>query len=125
MENVNILDIDGTQWEMQDAVARNQISMLKSEMKYKIVITREIFDSEIAVTNKTDTMPAYYSLLKLNSKPNQNAILLQVSQIRESYQGLIISLSGRDNDLLLSSVSQLIIQKGFTLECFWLIPITE
>ena len=125
MEVVNTLDIDGTQWEMQDAEARNQISMLKSEMKYKIVITREIFDSDIAITNKSDTFPAYYRFLKLNNKPNENAILLQVSQISACYQGLIISLSGRDYDLMLSSASQMIIPKGFVLECFWLTPITK
>lgn len=125
MEVVNTLDIDGTQWEMQDTEARNQISMLKSEMKYKIVITREIFNSDISVTGKSDKYPAYYAFLKLNSKPNPNAILFQVSQIWASYQGLIISLSGREYDLLLSSTSQLIITKGFALECFWLIPITE
>ena len=125
MEVVNTLDIDGTQWEIRDVEARNQISMLKSEMKYKIVITREIFDSDIAITNKSVVFPAYYSFLKLNSKPNQNAILLQVSQILECYQGLIISLSGREYDLMLSSASEMIIPKGFALECFWLIPITE
>lgn len=125
MEVANILDIDGTQWEIQDGVARNQISMLKSEMKYKIVITREIFDSDIALTDKSVAFPAYYRFLKLNSKPNQNAILLQVSQIMECYQGLIISLSGKDYDLMLSSMSQMIIPKGFALECFWLTPITE
>ena len=125
MEVVNTLDIDGTQWEIQDSEARNQISMLKSEMKYKIVITQEIFDSDIAITGESATFPAYYRFLNLNSKPNQNAILLQVSQIRECYQGLIISLSGRDYELMLSSASQMIIPKGFTLECFWLTPITE
>lgn len=125
MEVVNTLDIDGTQWEIRDEEARNQISMIKSEMKYKIVITREIFNSDIAVTNKSDTFPAYYTFLKLNDKPNPNAILFQVSQLWASYQGLIISLSGRDYDLLLSSTSSMIIPKGFALECFWLTPITE
>lgn len=125
MEVVNTLDIDGTQWEIQDTEARNQISMLKSEMKYKIVITQEIFDSDIVINNKSVVFPAYYSFLKLNSKPNPNAILFQVSQIRNTYQGLIISLSGREYDLMLSSTSEMIIQKGFALECFWLIPITE
>lgn len=125
MENVNTLDIDGTQWEIQDTEARNQISMIKSEMKYKIVITQEIFDSDIVIDNKSVEFPAYYSFLKLNSKPNQNAILLQVSQVMECYQGLIISLSGRHYDLMLSSASQMIIPKGFALECFWLTPITK
>ena len=30
MENVNILDIDGTQWEIQDVVARNKITELQT-----------------------------------------------------------------------------------------------
>lgn len=33
MEVVNILDIDGTQWEIQDGVARSEISALKTEIK--------------------------------------------------------------------------------------------
>lgn len=33
MEVVNTLDIDGTQWEMQDVEARNEISALKSEIE--------------------------------------------------------------------------------------------
>ncbi len=33
MEVANILDIDGTQWEMQDAEARNKIATLETEIK--------------------------------------------------------------------------------------------
>ena len=125
MTDVSKIDIQGVQWDIKDQEARNRISMLKSEMKYKIVITREIFNSDIVINNKSVVFPAYYSFLKLNSKPNQNAILLQVSQVSGCYQGLIISLSGREYDLMLSSTSEMIIPKGFALECFWLTPITE
>ena len=33
MEVVNTLDIDGTQWEIQDVIARNEISALKTEIE--------------------------------------------------------------------------------------------
>ena len=33
MEVVNTLDIDGSQWEMQDAKARNEIEALKTEIE--------------------------------------------------------------------------------------------
>ena len=33
MEVANILDIDGTQWEMQDLEARNKIATLKTEIE--------------------------------------------------------------------------------------------
>ena len=36
MEVVNTLDIDGTQWEMQDVEARNEIANLKTEVNVNI-----------------------------------------------------------------------------------------
>ena len=36
MENVNTLDIDGTQWEITDAQARQEISVLKTNSEKKI-----------------------------------------------------------------------------------------
>ena len=36
METVNTLDIDGTQWELQDVEARNEIANLKTEVNINI-----------------------------------------------------------------------------------------
>ena len=36
MENANILDIDGTQWEIQDVEARNKIAILETKKHIKI-----------------------------------------------------------------------------------------
>ena len=45
MEVVNTLDIDGTQWEIQDAEARNKIANL--EKKTTIKITKKIDEADI------------------------------------------------------------------------------
>lgn len=45
MEVVNTLDIDGTQWEIQDEVARNRIAEL--ETKTTIKITEKINEEKI------------------------------------------------------------------------------
>lgn len=125
MADVKIVDIDNVQWNMKDQEARNEISELKSKIQYKIVITEEIINSDIAITKKDEKFPAYYSTLNINNKPTPDAILLQVSQPDEAYQGLIITIGKRYYDLLLSSESQITIPSGFKLNCFWLTPITK
>ena len=42
MENVNILDIDGTQWNIQDSEARNDIETIKQLMTPKVMPNIEI-----------------------------------------------------------------------------------
>ena len=125
MADVKTVDIDGSQWSMKDQEARNKVFELKSEIKYKIVVTEEIINSDIAITKKSPEFSAYFATLKINNKPTSNAILFQVTQPDEIYQGLIISVGGKSFDLLLSSESQMIIPSGFKLKCFWLTPITE
>ena len=125
MADVKIVDIDGSQWAMKDQEARNQISELKSEIQYKIVITEEIINSDISITEKAPEFPAYFVFQNISNKPTSDAILFQVTQSDEIYQGLIISIWGKRYDLLLSSESQMIIPSGFKLKCFWLTPITE
>ena len=125
MQDVKIIDIDNEQWNIKDQEARNKISELKSEIQYKIVITEEIINSDIAITKKVAKFPAYYSALNINNKPTSDAILFQVSQPDETYQGLIVSIGQRYYDLLLSSESQITIKSGFKLRCFWLTPITK
>ena len=45
MEVVNILDIDGTQWEIQDVVARNKIATI--EEKTTIKITKKVDEATV------------------------------------------------------------------------------
>ena len=125
MADVKIVDIDNSQWNMKDQEARNLISELKSEIQYKIVITEETINSDILLDKQSPDIPAYYNSLSINNRPTSDAILFQVSQIDEAYQGLIIAIWGKENNLLLSSETQLTILKGFKLRCFWLTPITK
>ena len=37
MENVNTLDIDGTQWVLQDVEARNKIAVIENSLKTKVL----------------------------------------------------------------------------------------
>lgn len=47
MEIANTLDIDGTQWEIQDSGARNEISVLKTEMEKLKTIEKWEYDIPI------------------------------------------------------------------------------
>lgn len=47
MEIANTLDIDGTQWEIQDSGARNEISVLKTEMEKLRTIEKWHYDIPI------------------------------------------------------------------------------
>ena len=125
MADVKIIDIDNEQWNMKDQEARNKISELKSEIQYKIVITEETIDSDILLNEQNPDIPAYYNSIKINNRPTSDAILFQVSQINEAYQGLIVTIWGKNGYLLLSSETQLTIKKGLKLECFWLTSITK
>ena len=47
MEVVNTLDIDGTQWELQDAEARNKIATLETEVNTNIPNRFEVDENKI------------------------------------------------------------------------------
>ena len=47
MEVVNTLDIDGTQWEMQDVEARNEIATLKTEIEKLKTIEKWVYNIPI------------------------------------------------------------------------------
>lgn len=47
MEVVNTLDIDGTQWEIQDAESRSEISALKTEIKKLKTVEKWIYNIPI------------------------------------------------------------------------------
>ena len=125
MADVKIIDIDNEQWNMKDQEARNKISELKSEIQYKIVITEETINSDILLNKQTPDIPAYYNSISINNRPTSDAILFQVNQMDSAYQGLIVTIWGNEDDLLLSSETQLTIKSGFKLKCFWLTSITK
>lgn len=63
MEIVNTLDIDGTQWEIQDEVARNRIEEIAAETNKIIDITLSgtfIFSAKMKYLGKDETY-GYYS----------------------------------------------------------------
>lgn len=47
METVNTLDIDGTQWEIQDTEARNKISDLQTEIEKLKTVKKWVYDIPI------------------------------------------------------------------------------
>lgn len=65
MEIVNTLDIDGTQWEMQDAEARNKITSL--EQKTIVKVTKKI-DTETIKMNLVEINDEKFIQLSIQSQ---------------------------------------------------------
>lgn len=62
MENANILDIDGTQWELQDKVARNRIEEVAIENSKIIDIQLDgtfVFSAKMKYLGKDETYEYY------------------------------------------------------------------
>ena len=125
MADVKIFDIDSEQWNIKDETARNSVSELRTEIKYKIVIKNEQFSQSIKLTSRGFLEKYYYAKITPRFPPSKDAILFQATQTYVYYPEIIISVTDVNKEICVSSSSSITLSSGIYLSCFWLVPITE
>lgn len=125
MADVKIIDIDSEQWNIKDETARNSVSELRTEIKYKIVVKNEYYSQSIKLSSRGSLQKYYYASITPKIKPSENAILFQVTQRFTYYPELIISPGNENTKINIASSSSETISGGLYLTLFWLVPIAE
>lgn len=125
MADVKIIDIDSEQWNIKDETARNSVSELRTEIKYKIVVKHEYFSQNIKLTSRGFLGKYYYARITPKSPPSKDAILFQATQTNVYYPEIIVSVTDENKEVRVSSSSNITLSSGIYLSFFWLVPITE
>lgn len=125
MADVKIIDIDNEQWNIKDETARNSVSELRTEIKYKIVVKHEYFSQSIKLTSRGFLEKYYYAIITPKSPPSEDAILFQATQTNVYYPEIIVSVTDENKKVRVSSSEKITLSSGIYLSFFWLVPITE
>lgn len=125
MADVKIIDIDSEQWNIKDETARNSVSELRTEIKYKIVVKHEYFSQSIKLSSRGFLRKYYYERITPKSPPSEDAILFQATQTNIYYPEIIVSVTDDNKEVCVSSSSNITLSSGIYLSFFWLVPITE
>ena len=103
MEVVNTLDIDGTQWEIQDVVARNQIAEIKESLTAQGLQDIEVIMNN-GYTSKSAKIENHYKIGKIHFMTMSliNISGNNIGTTNTAYIGRINILPKKDTSFLLN-----------------------